>query len=853
MKRYVSISAVLLGLFVVGFVNGFDFDDFPRRAPIIPHELFNPPHQTGLWPFTHFTHKAFFPGSRRVADDDSSEEVLAEPGSSGPIDVDSISGSIGNPGDVHAEIETHHTDPFDSFDPSGLFFHQSFNPFVNPFGVFNGMVPRQEPWWRGPNVCTQRQEDIEDIKGDDSGEERKSNSQTFHFGVHLTLNSCVERSHKHVCKSVVNENGKTKTVSITRQCCHGYGRQNDADVGKTCEKLNLVSVMETSEKLGGKEFVKAARNNGLEDMLTKKNVTVFLPTDASFTDYSEQMFESNLVVIPQVTRRRRDAEHDYLSSFTSKDLALNHIVDDWIDIQDIENEQILQTQYENLTIRMNIYPRPPNDDSYAYAYRYTANCAPIIKVNQIAENGIVHMVDRVLSPVTKNLMELVRSRSDMAVMRTVLEKTNLAEMLEKDTKHFTLFAPNDKAFGKLDEHLRKTMKSGNECAMNIIKNHILEMSFCSVAVVEGVRTGAENSLGLRLNLERADADTDAANENEIADLTGIKSIIINGKAKIVESDIVGTNGILHVIDTVLPTDSGLPISSMLESQNLTIFGDLIESGGFADEFDSLMNVSFFVPKDDAFDGSKWVKMLKENPDELKGNEELKSFLTYHIAKPLTKTCDLTEEVMSTENGNGLRVNLYSTHSILNNVMNRATINCARLVHFDDISCGSVVHQIDRILTPPATSLLGALEANDNYSMFLRLIKKSNLTQMLEEANQNLTMLVPTNDIFTELREFYDELLENRNKLEHFVRLHILDDVLCCAGIVQTQWPFVRVVKTINDYELKISRDRRPKIQNAGITKCDIIAKNGIILEVNDVVNAKRKESQIEDFNTFLNI
>lgn len=72
------------------------------------------------------------------------------------------------------------------------------------------------------------------------------------------------------------------------------------------------------------------------------------------------------------------------------------------------------------------------------------------------------------------------------------------------------------------------------------------------------------------------------------------------------------------------------------------------------------------------------------------------------------------------------------------------------------------------------SLLGALEANDNYSMFLQLIKKSNLTQILDDANQNLTMLVPTNDIFRELREFYNELLENRNQLEHFVRLHVLD-------------------------------------------------------------------------------
>lgn len=65
------------------------------------------------------------------------------------------------------------------------------------------------------------------------------------------------------------------------------------------------------------------------------------------------------------------------------------------------------------------------------------------------------------------------------------------------------------------------------------------------------------------------------------------------------------------------------------------------------------------------------------------------------------------------------------------------------------------------------------------------------------------------------------------------------DVLCCAGIVPSEWPFVRLVKTINDVDLKLNRDRRPKIQNAGVTKCDIIAKNGVIHEINDVINPKQ--------------
>lgn len=90
----------------------------------------------------------------------------------------------------------------------------------------------------------------------------------------------------------VNENGQKKTISITHQCCHGYGRASDAEIQKPCEKMNLRPIMETSEKLGAKEFIKTAKNNGLEDMLTKKNVSLFLPTDASFTEFSEQMFES---------------------------------------------------------------------------------------------------------------------------------------------------------------------------------------------------------------------------------------------------------------------------------------------------------------------------------------------------------------------------------------------------------------------------------------------------------------------------------------------------------------------------------------------------------------------------------
>lgn len=173
-----------------------------------------------------------------------------------------------------------------------------------------------------------------------------------------------------------------------------------------------------------------------------------------------------MVVLPGA-RSRRAVE---AAGITTKDLIQSHIVPDVINIEDVENEQLLVTEYKNTTIRMNIFPRPPgknrDDDDSDYSYRYTANCAPLIKVNQEAENGIVHVIDRVLTPVTQSIMELLRERNDMAVMQTVLEKTDLTKVLANADKQFTLFAPTDSAFEKLDPQLRRTIKEGKGCALS---------------------------------------------------------------------------------------------------------------------------------------------------------------------------------------------------------------------------------------------------------------------------------------------------------------------------------------------------------------------------------------------------
>lgn len=773
--------------------------------------------------------------------------------------LESDAESVGGP--ERPSIRPNKPSPFPGLD-AGSLFQSHFNNFFNGpetsffgggglpgFGFFD--VNANRPWWKGENVCVEREEQQEDVDGEENTEIAVDggNFQSFGF-INLNFESCAEHKNKHVCKSVKNNNGKKSTVKVTRQCCHGYARPRNGPPNAQCEKVDLYPLAETVERLGAKEFISTLKKSGLESLL-EKDLTLFVAPDSAYTKFAEQMWENNLVAFDPSGRAKRQAD---TAGMTARDLMLAHAVNGSYHIEDVSNEQLLKTELADTNIRINIFPKAPSDRSGDHPYRYTANCAPLVKLNRVAEKGIVHVADRVLMPVRNNIMTIIRNRDDLTVLRTILEKTGLDKTLEQvgDDKHFTVFAPNDDAFLKLDKDIRRKLKAGNGCATNILKNHILDITFCSLAAINGVKTSTYNLLSEKLEFEFASI---AKTETEDMSDKKMQRLRINGIANIEETDLMGTNGVVHIIDTVLPTDSGMPISNALASRNLTIFKQLIDDAGLEDEFDSMTNRTFFIPSDKAFEqseaGQYWIQQLKEHPESLKDNARLKEFLEYHVAEPLIKTCDLQENMIKTATGNELRVNLYTTNPVFSNVLNRATVNCARLMHFDEETCGSVVHEVDKVLENPKTNLLDSLKTNPEYSMFLALVEKANLTELLSASNESLTIFVPKNDVFLEVKEWYDQTMDSTEDLDYVIRTHIVPDVICCAGIVQSNWPFIRTAETINQQRLKLNRDRRPQVQNAGVTKCDIVAKNGIIHEINDVISVqKKRRADAEGFPSF---
>lgn len=134
---------------------------------------------------------------------------------------------------------------------------------------------------------------------------------------------------------------------------------------------------------------------------------------------------------------------------------------------------------------------------------------------------------------TGNIVETAISAGSFKTLTAALEAAGLTEVLKGKGK-FTVFAPTDEAFAKLPagtvENLLKPENKDKLIA--ILKFHVIEGNVKS-------KTVAKLDGRLLKTLQGGLLKVDATN-----------GVAING-AKVVKADVKATNGVIHVIDTVL--------------------------------------------------------------------------------------------------------------------------------------------------------------------------------------------------------------------------------------------------------------------------------------------------------------
>lgn len=169
------------------------------------------------------------------------------------------------------------------------------------------------------------------------------------------------------------------------------------------------------------------------------------------------------------------------------------------------------------------------------------NGTPVILPNVKAINGVIHVIDKVLMPPVGNIVQTAVANPDFsllvaAVLRASQGSTNVAALLSGNGP-FTVFAPTNDAFKKLGFNTPADFLTANPDVLTpILAYHVISGRIFSSDLSNGITPAM------------------FAGGSTTITLTGGPKIKGNGNSSpsnIVATDVVATNGVIHVIDQVL--------------------------------------------------------------------------------------------------------------------------------------------------------------------------------------------------------------------------------------------------------------------------------------------------------------
>lgn len=155
----------------------------------------------------------------------------------------------------------------------------------------------------------------------------------------------------------------------------------------------------------------------------------------------------------------------------------------------------------------------------------------VIATDVKASNGVIHVIDKVLLPT--DVVDIAINNPSFSILVEAVSKAGLVDALKADGP-FTVFAPTNAAFEDLFAQLQV--------------NGIADLTADQLTpillyhVVSGNVRAADVATGMVPTL-----NPDASIDVEVSDM----GVMLDGSAKVVATDVQGTNGVVHVIDKVI--------------------------------------------------------------------------------------------------------------------------------------------------------------------------------------------------------------------------------------------------------------------------------------------------------------
>ncbi|NIM94983.1 MAG: fasciclin domain-containing protein [Anaerolineales bacterium] len=387
-------------------------------------------------------------------------------------------------------------------------------------------------------------------------------------------------------------------------------------------------------------LVAAVQAAGLVDALKGEGpLTVFAPTDDAFAALPEGTVEALLEDIPALTN-----------------ILLYHVVEGSVMASDaamLDQAQTLQGQFVEIS---------------AEDGKVMIDDAEVILADIEASNGVIHVIDSVILPETRDIVEIAVEDGRFETLVAALTAAELAEAL-KGEGPFTVFAPTDDAFAALPEGTVEALLADIPTLSNILLYHALgeKLMAADVLASEQAQTLQGQYVEFMTEMDKALVDD----------------------AEIIITDIEASNGVIHVIDAVILPESRDIVDIAAEDGRFETLVAALQAAGLVDALKGEGLLTVFAPTDDAF------AALPEGTVEalLADIPALTDILLYHVAEGKAMASEVVSlsEIMTLQ-GADISVMVEDGKVMLDEAL---------IIITDVEAANGVIHVIDAVLLPPA--------------------------------------------------------------------------------------------------------------------------------------------------------
>ena len=338
-------------------------------------------------------------------------------------------------------------------------------------------------------------------------------------------------------------------------------------------------------------------------------------------------------------------------------------------------------------------------------------------------------------PSAGNIVEVATASGSFPTLLAAVEAAGLADALSDESASLTVFAPTEEAFAALPEGTLDALLADPEALAGILTYHVLGSEVGVSAALDLAPTTVETLNGVDVALTKRDDDY----------------LYVN-LSKVVDYDIEASNGVIHVVDSVLlPPDltpSTMTVAEIASSND--DFETLVAAATAANLVATLndpdASLTVFAPTDAAFEalGDATLNYLLNNLDVLE------STLLYHVvAGAELSSIDAIAAAGSAvgmANGDEATISLGDAGLM---------IESANIVVTDIVASNGIIHVIDSVLEAPSATgapLAVALASDGSFSTLSGLLEDAGLTETLMDPNANVTIFAPTDDAFAQMEK-----------------------------------------------------------------------------------------------------